>query len=112
MDSVARSPSVYYDINVDHIGDGCNIIRDAKALWPNGIIVFQDKNTKHVRCYLNKCSHQGGGFMVDMEDINSLTCMRHGWKLSGATGKYAHSEFYQQDLLHSELKGAVLRICS
>ena len=40
--------------------------------------------------YENRCQHQGGRFVRDIEDEHIATCSRHGWKIDARTGHYVN----------------------
>ena len=42
------------------------------------------------KVYRNRCAHQGGKFLPDLEDVNVASCTRHGWKFDGSTGVYTN----------------------
>ncbi|XP_070533922.1 cytidine monophosphate-N-acetylneuraminic acid hydroxylase-like isoform X1 [Ptychodera flava] len=77
---------------------GVNLIRRAEN---ESFVVFKD-DIEYKACR-NKCKHQGGTFVKDIEDVDSsvLRCTKHGWKLDCSNMRYVNppDSFKQEELV-------------
>ncbi|XP_077994815.1 cytidine monophosphate-N-acetylneuraminic acid hydroxylase-like [Glandiceps talaboti] len=67
-------------------------------------VVFKGgSNIESIKACRNKCKHQGGTFVKDIEDIDSciLRCTKHGWKLDSSNMRYVNppDSFKQEELV-------------
>ena len=49
-----------------------------------------NKRDSGLTIFANRCQHQGGRFVADIEDNNYAVCTRHGWKFDSRTGHYVN----------------------
>ncbi|XP_022104581.1 cytidine monophosphate-N-acetylneuraminic acid hydroxylase-like [Acanthaster planci] len=93
--------------------DGVNLVRGLGNLR---FIIYKDaaaedtdeeSASEHMfKVCLNKCKHQGGIFIKDIEDRNDcvLRCTKHGWKLDARTMQYVNPpDCFSQEQLVPEL---------
>ncbi|XP_071803282.1 cytidine monophosphate-N-acetylneuraminic acid hydroxylase isoform X1 [Asterias amurensis] len=71
---------------------------------PTAENTVEEPATSHMyKACLNKCKHQGGTFIKDIEDGDNciLRCTKHGWKLDAKTMRYVNppDSFSQQQLV-------------
>ena len=69
---------------IDNLKNGCNLIKTQKKNY----IIYKNKDGLLIAP--NKCKHQGGKFLIDIEDSNLLKCSRHGWELNPKNMKYTN----------------------
>lgn len=53
------------------------------------LLVYVEAKDEFV-VYENRCQHQGGRFVRDIEDEHLAICSRHGWKFDARTGNYVN----------------------
>ncbi|XP_071812543.1 cytidine monophosphate-N-acetylneuraminic acid hydroxylase-like [Apostichopus japonicus] len=84
----------------DNLKDGVNLINVSGS---EKYVVFKEPGTDTYRACLNKCKHQGGTFIADIEDSTKcvLKCTKHGWKLDASTMRYVNppDSFRQEQLV-------------
>lgn len=82
--STQRLLAVFPPSKVSALKVGCNAVSDQENSF---IVHLQGDN---LTVYRNRCAHQGGKFLPDLEDANLAACTRHGWKFDGKTGIYTN----------------------
>ncbi|XP_038044587.1 cytidine monophosphate-N-acetylneuraminic acid hydroxylase-like [Patiria miniata] len=93
--------------------DGVNLVNRSEK---ERLIIFKDPTaenteeepaTAHMyKACLNRCKHQGGTFIKDIEDGDNcvLRCTKHGWKLDAKTMRYVNPpDSFSQEQLVPEL---------
>eukprot|EP01084_Bolivina_argentea_P027936 51931_1 len=87
---------------IDNLKYGCNLVHQKQKKY----IIYKN-NDGSLIISRNKCNHQGGIFVEDIEDSNILKCSRHGWKLNPKNMKYVNpcNEIQQQYRIVSEQNG-------
>jgi len=68
--------------DLDRLVPGINFIKKDDLRF----IIFKDGESMIVS--KNHCKHNGGIFMQDIEEVNTVRCTRHGWKLNAKTLEY------------------------
>ena len=58
----------------------------AGALTP--ILIYSRLGGSVDRACRNRCAHQAGRFVPDLEDLTTAKCTSHGWRLHVATMRY------------------------
>lgn len=84
MTSVARLEGTIDAATLHKLREGCNALRIGEL----DLIVH--KNGRDLLVYNNRCQHQGGRFVTDVEDANAALCSRHGWRFDTRTGEYTN----------------------
>ena len=64
--------------------EGCNCV------VVNKIALVVNIHSGGIHVYKNRCAHQGGKFVPDLEDADTAVCSRHGWKFNSRTGHYTN----------------------
>ena len=84
MTSLARLEGTIDAATLRNLREGCNTLRVGQL----DLIVH--KSGRELVVYNNRCQHQGGRFVTDVEDANVAQCSRHGWRFDTRTGKYTN----------------------
>ncbi|XP_070562638.1 cytidine monophosphate-N-acetylneuraminic acid hydroxylase-like isoform X2 [Ptychodera flava] len=89
----------------DSLALGVNLINKSES---DNFVVFKgdDNGVPVFRVCRNRCKHQGGTFIKDIEDLDSsvVRCTKHGWKLDSETMQYVNPpDSFKQDELVGEL---------
>ncbi|XP_071478606.1 cytidine monophosphate-N-acetylneuraminic acid hydroxylase-like [Diadema antillarum] len=89
--------------------DGVNLVNRSEN---EKYVIFKEPGKEEYRACRNKCKHQGGTFIKDIEDAGTcvVKCVKHGWKLDTRTMHYTNppESFQQEELVpQSEFNGDV-----
>ncbi|XP_071478607.1 cytidine monophosphate-N-acetylneuraminic acid hydroxylase-like [Diadema antillarum] len=80
--------------------DGVNLVNRSEN---EKYVIYKEPGKEEYRACRNKCKHQGGTFIKDIEDTGKcvIKCTKHGWKLDTKTMRYTNppDSFRQEELI-------------
>ncbi|XP_072042665.1 cytidine monophosphate-N-acetylneuraminic acid hydroxylase-like [Amphiura filiformis] len=84
-----------------NLKDGVNFITKSEN---EKYVVFKNPDDGELKACRNKCKHQGGTFIKDIEEEPEscvMKCTKHGWKLDAKTMRYVNppDSFIQEQLV-------------
>ncbi|XP_072022929.1 cytidine monophosphate-N-acetylneuraminic acid hydroxylase-like [Amphiura filiformis] len=84
--------------------DGVNFITKSEN---EKYVVFNNPDDGELKACRNKCKHQGGTFIKDIEEAPEscvMKCTKHGWKLDAKTMRYVNPpDSFSQEQLVAEI---------
>nr|XP_054767685.1 cytidine monophosphate-N-acetylneuraminic acid hydroxylase-like [Lytechinus pictus] len=83
--------------------DGVNLINRSEN---EKYVIYREPGSDEFKACRNKCKHQGGTFIKDIEDADGcvIKCTKHGWKLDTKSMRYTNPpDSFRQEQLVSEV---------